>query len=446
MTKPEGKPTLATVKDLLAANPDGLRAIVRAVMQDVLEAEMTDALGAGKGERTPARLGYRAGYYSRTLVTRVGKLELRVPQDRDGRFSTELFERYQRSEQALVATLAEMYVQGVSTRKVKAITEELCGHAFSASAISAINKRLDDSLTAFARRPLAEPFPYLILDARYEKVREGGIVVSQAILIAVGIDWDGRRQILAVEIANRESRSSWRDFLLGVRERGLSGVELVVADDHAGLRAAIREVLSEAAFQRCYVHFLRNALDHLPRKADDDCLQELRWLYDRRSAEEAGRDLAAWIAKWGSRHASSPGPRRPSRRPSPSTAAPTAPQTPQEHQHARAPQRGDQVPDLRRPNLPQRRLMLPPHPSACRRNPRELARSTPLPQHGRPQRAQQSPAPPSRLAQSLCRTRRTPTEQTAGGTWLVGVVAPPLPTSPASAEIDGVSSFHRPPR
>ena len=146
-----------------------------------------------------ARLGYRSGYYTRTLVTRVGKLELRVPQDRNGRFSTELFERYQRSEQALVATLAEVYVQGVSTRKVKAITEELCGHAFSASAVSAINKRLDESLDAFARRPLAEPFAYLILDARYEKVREGGVVMSQAVLIAIGIDWDGRRQILAVE-------------------------------------------------------------------------------------------------------------------------------------------------------------------------------------------------------------------------------------------------------
>src|SRR5215217_5133761 len=302
MTTVKDKPAAAAIKDLLSHHPDGLREIVRAVMQEMLEAEMTDALQAEKGERTQTRLGYRSGYYTRTLVTRVGKLELRVPPDRDGRFSTELFERYQRSEQALVATLAEMYVQGVSTRKVKAITEELCGHAFSASAISAINKRLDDSLTAFARRPLAEPFPYLILDARYEKVREGGIVVSQAVLIAVGIDWDGRRQILAVEIANRESRSSWRDFLLGLRERGLSGVELVVADDHAGLRAAIREVLSEAAFQRCYVHFLRNALDHLPRKADDDCLQELRWLYDRRSVEEARRDLAAWIAKWEGRY------------------------------------------------------------------------------------------------------------------------------------------------
>lgn len=302
MTSTKDKPAAAAIKDLLSQSPDGLREIVRAVMQEMLEAEMTDALQAEKSERTATRLGYRSGYYSRTLVTRVGKLELRVPQDRDGRFSTELFERYQRSEQALVATLAEMYVQGVSTRKVKAITEELCGHSFSASAISSINKRLDDSLAQFASRRLEEPFPYLILDARYEKVREGGIVASQAVLIAVGIDWDGRRQILGVEMANRESQTSWRTFLLGLRERGLSGVELVVADDHAGLRAAIREVLSEAAYQRCYVHFLRNALDHLPRKADDDCLQELRWLYDRRSVEEARRDLSAWIAKWEGRY------------------------------------------------------------------------------------------------------------------------------------------------
>ena len=302
MTKTEAKPATVAVNELFAKSADGLREIVRAVMQEMLEAEMTDALAAGKGERTAARLGYRSGYYARTPVTRVGKLELRVPQDRDGRFSTELFERYQRSEQALVATLAEMCVQGVSTRKVKAITEELCGHSFSASAISAINKRLDASLDAFANRPLAEPFPYLILDARYEKVREGGVVMGQAVLIAIGIDWDGRRQILAVDMANRESRSSWKDFLVGLRRRGLHGVEFVVADDHAGLRSAVREVLTEAAFQRCYVHFLPNALDPLPRKADDDCLQELRWLYDRRSIEEARQDPAAWIAKWGARY------------------------------------------------------------------------------------------------------------------------------------------------
>jgi putative transposase len=302
MTKAENRPAIAAVKELFAQNPDGLKELVRAVMQEMLEAEMTDALGAAKGERSDGRLGYRSGYYGRTLITRIGKLELRVPQDRDGRFSTELFERYQRSERALVTTLAEMYVQGVSTRKVKAITEELCGHSFSASSISAINKRLDEGLAAFAKRPLAEPFPYLIVDARDERVREAGTVASQAVLIAIGIDWNGRRQILAVEMANRESRSSWKDFLVQMKARGLHGVEFIVADDHSGLRAAIREVLPEAAYQRCYVHFLRNALDHLPRKHADDCLQELRWLYDRRDLSEAKTDLAAWLTKWSSRY------------------------------------------------------------------------------------------------------------------------------------------------
>jgi transposase-like protein len=302
MTKTEGKTASAAVKEILLEQPDVVRELMRVALQEVLEAEMDQTLGASKGERTSERLGYRSGHYGRTLITRVGKLELRVPQDRAGRFSTELFERYQRSERALVATLAEMYVQGVSTRKVKAITEELCGHAFSASSISAINKRLDESLKTFAERLLQEPFAYLILDARYEKVREAGVVMSQAVLIAVGIDWDGRRQILAVEMAGRESRSAWKDFLVRLKARGLKGVELVVSDDHAGLVAAIGEVIPEAAWQRCYVHFLRNALDHLPRKADDDCLQELRWIYDRRDLAEARADLAAWLAKWSSRY------------------------------------------------------------------------------------------------------------------------------------------------
>lgn len=302
MTKSENKPSIAAVKELMGTNQDALRKIVQDLLQEMLEGEMTEALGASKSERSDGRIGYRSGHYNRTLITRVGKLELRVPQDRDGRFSTELFERYQRSEQALVATLAEMYVQGVSTRKVKAITEELCGHSFSASTISAINKRLDESLTAFARRRLDEPFAYLIIDAKYEKVRQAGVVRSCAVLVALGVDWEGRRQILAVELANRESRSSWKDFLVSLRDRGLHGVEYVVADDHAGLRAAVREVLPDAWFQRCYVHFLRNALDHLPRKADDDCLQELRWIYDRRALSEAKSDLAAWLKKWSPRY------------------------------------------------------------------------------------------------------------------------------------------------
>jgi putative transposase len=141
------------------------------------------------------------------------------------------------------------------------------------------------------------------VDARYERIRIEGAIRSQAVLIAIGINWDGRRCILGVELAERESRNSWREFLLSLRERGLRGVELVVSDDHAGLRAAVREVLPEAPWQRCYVHFLRNALDHLPRRRDDDCLRELRWIYDRRDAGEARRDLAAWLAKWQSKYA-----------------------------------------------------------------------------------------------------------------------------------------------
>jgi putative transposase len=228
----------------------------------------------------------------------VGKLELRVPQDREGRFSTAVFERYQRSEKALVSTLAEMYVQGVSTRKVKAITEELCGHAFSASTVSQINQGLDQQLDQFAGRRLEEAYPYLILDARYEKVRQDGVIRSQAVLIAIGVNPEGQRSILAVEVAPRESPHSWREFLLGLKQRGLSGVELVISDDHIGLKKSIAEVLSEAAWQRCYVHFLRNALQYLTRKADDDCLKELRWLYERRDLEEARRDLTSWLVKW----------------------------------------------------------------------------------------------------------------------------------------------------
>lgn len=289
-------------KEVMRSQQDFLRPLIQEVVQQVLEAEMDETIGAEKSERTANRQGYRSGYYGRTLMTRVGKLELRVPQDRQGRFRTEVFERYQRSEKALVASLTEMYVQGVSTRKVKTITEELCGHEFSASAISRMNQSLDAELEKFAGRRLEDAYPYLILDARYEKVREDGVIRSQAVLVAIGIDWEGRRCVLGIDLANRESASSWKDFLSGLKKRGLNGVEFVVSDDHAGLRAAIREVLAEAAWQRCYVHFLRNALDHLPRKADDECMTELRWIYDRRTIEEARQDLAAWLKKWGKRY------------------------------------------------------------------------------------------------------------------------------------------------
>ncbi len=295
MTENKFKRKQLDLKALFSKENDGLKDILREVVQEVLEQEMTEAIGAGKSERSPGRLGYRSGYYERSLITRVGKLELRVPQDRQGHFWTQVFERYQRSEKALVLALAEMYVQGVSTRKVKAVTEKLCGHSFSASAISSMSKTLDESLEKFAKRRLEEPYSYLVLDARYEKVREDGVIRSRAVQIAVGINEEGRRQILAVELANRESESSWRDFLVGLKERGLRGVEFVVTDDHPGLKKAVWEVLPEAVRQRCYVHFLRNALDHLPRKAKDDCLQELRWIYDRRDLAEARKDLAQWL-------------------------------------------------------------------------------------------------------------------------------------------------------
>ncbi len=311
-------------KALLAEDADLMRELVRHVMQEILEAEMTEALGAAPGERTEARLGYRAGYYPRTLVTRVGKLELRVPRDRDGRFSTELFERYQRSEKALVSALAEMYVQGVSTRKVKAITEELCGTSFSASTISAINKTLDATLLEFARRRLEEPYPFLIVDARYEKVTGG-----RGDPLPGRLDRHRHQPGGVPPGAGGGTRQPGEPdhlagFLLlparpGPLGRGVRGLRRP-----RGPATGLREILPEAAWQRCYVHFLRNALDHMPRKADDDCLKELRWLYDRRNLAEAERDLAAWLARWQGDlpRSSAIGWRRTSRRPSPSTASP----------------------------------------------------------------------------------------------------------------------------
>src|SRR5512141_3398439 len=170
------------VKDVLSEQKDFLVPMVQQAMQSVLEMEMEECLQAGRYERSEERTGYRSGYYRRRLVTRVGTISLRVPQDRSGHFSTQVFEQYQRSEKALVAALAQMYVQGVSTRKVAAITEELCGHEFSASSISTITARLDEQLEQFGRRPLTTEFAYVVVDARYERVREEGNIVSRAIL------------------------------------------------------------------------------------------------------------------------------------------------------------------------------------------------------------------------------------------------------------------------
>ena len=196
-------------------------------VNEVLEVQMTETLGAAPYERSPEWSGYRSGYYRRSLVTRVGKIVLKVPRDRSGAFSTEIFERYQRSEKALALAIAEMYIQGVSTRRVREIAEDLFGEEISAATVSRLNQKLDEKLSVFSSRPLPEAYPYVFVDARYEKVREEGLVRGHAVLVAIGVNMDGRWEFLEVELANRESRTSWRDFLVSLKERGLTGVELV---------------------------------------------------------------------------------------------------------------------------------------------------------------------------------------------------------------------------
>jgi putative transposase len=235
-------------KEALINDPDTLKELDRIILQEMLEGEMEEARGSGP-QRADRRLGgVPLGLLHADAGDASGEVGTAGPQDRQGRFSTQLFERHQRSEKALVSALAEMYVAGVSTRKVKAITEELCGHAFSASTISAINQRLDEELEAFARRRPEEAYPYLILDARYERIRERGVVRRRAVLVAIGINWEGRRNILAAELANRETTSSWREFLEGLQQRGLHGVELVITDDHAGLREAVSPIMRKRGF------------------------------------------------------------------------------------------------------------------------------------------------------------------------------------------------------
>ena len=226
MTRKKNTAKESDWSEVFRSGPDGIRCLVQQVVQEVLEADMDEAIGAQKSERTETRVGYRAGYYTRTLVTRVGKLVLRVPQDRQGRFRTEVFERYQRSEKALVSALAEMYVQGVSTRKVKEITEELCGHEFSAATISRVTSRLDDELERFAKRRLEEEYPYLVLDARYEKIRQDGVIQSQAVQVAIGINWEGRRCALAVELAKPGEREQLEGVPAGAEAARLARGDL----------------------------------------------------------------------------------------------------------------------------------------------------------------------------------------------------------------------------
>jgi putative transposase len=204
----------------------------------------------------------------------VGTIELEVPRDREGRFQTQVFERYQRSEKALLLAVAQMYVQGVSTRKVKKITEALCGLEVSRSQVSELAKGLDGEIAAWRSRPLEQPYPYLVVDAHYEKVRRTGRVVSEGVLKVVGIGADGYREVLGVWMAPLESEATWSDVFRELAERGLEGVRYVVSDDHKGLRLAVEKHFPQALWHRCQVHFLRNVLGHV-RQADRAAVMEL---------------------------------------------------------------------------------------------------------------------------------------------------------------------------
>jgi len=251
----------AAMQAVLTDDPDFLRALVGQVVQEMLEAEMTAHLGAELYERTESRTGQRNGYKPRQLQTRVGTLTLLVPQDRAGTFSTQVFARYQRTEKALVLSLMEMYLHGVSTRKVRAITEALCGTTFSKSLVSRLVGTLDADLAAWRGRSLADhSYPYLVVDARYEYIRQGGAVSSHGVLIVSGVRDDGRRTILAVAVADTESAATYQAVFRDLTARGLRGVRLVTSDDHAGLRAAIDRYFQGAGWQRCQVHYQRNLL------------------------------------------------------------------------------------------------------------------------------------------------------------------------------------------
>jgi putative transposase len=293
----------AAMQAVLTDDPDFLRDLVTHVVQEILETEMTAHLGAGSYERTESRTGQRNGYKPRQLQTRVGTLTLLVPQDRAGTFATQLFARYQRTEKALVLSLMEMYLQGVSTRKVREITEALCGTSFSKSLVSRLASTLDADLAAWRGRSLADHcYPYLVVDARYEYVRADGQVTSHGVLIVSGVRDDGKRTILAVDVADTESAATYQALFRDLKARGLRGVQLVTSDDHAGLRAAINRYFQGAGWQRCQVHYHRNLMGMVGASKRAALVSDLRLLFTATTPTQA-RTTANQIAdRWRGTH------------------------------------------------------------------------------------------------------------------------------------------------
>jgi transposase-like protein len=251
---------------MLGKREEAVTKLLEQVFNSVLQAQATEQLNAEPYERSDERTTYRNGSRTRMLATRVGSLVLHVPKFRDGTFSTDLFSSYQRSEQALLLSLMEMVIQGVSTRKVSEITETLCGTSFSKSTVSALCEQLDPVVDAFRNRPLSQHYPFLMVDAISMKVREQHRIVSKGFLIARGVNDEGIREVLGFTVADGESEAAWNEFFLSLKERGLRDVDLVTSDDHGGLTKAIRKQFCGASWQHCQTHFSKNMLDRTPKK------------------------------------------------------------------------------------------------------------------------------------------------------------------------------------
>lgn len=263
--------------------------LMEAILNQVLQAESAQQLGADNYERSSSRSDYRNGTRMRSLTTRIGKIELQVPRHRNVPFKTTLFENYQRNEQALISTMMEMVVQGVSTRNVQKVTEELCGETFSKSTVSEICKELDIPIKQFKERLLPERYPFIIADAIYIKVREDHRVKSKALYIAIGINNAGRKEILGFDVFDSEKNTTWKAFFESLKSRGLRGTDIVISDAHTGLVEAIRECFPGTSWQRCQVHFMRNIIDKCPKKYSAALANELKDMFNASTIEEARR-------------------------------------------------------------------------------------------------------------------------------------------------------------
>ena len=299
MTTDHRRPDTQMAQEVLLDDAGFLAEVVQRVLQELLEAEMTEHVGAAPYERAAGRKGHRNGHKPRALRTRVGTLNLLVPQDREGTFSTHLFARYQRNEKALCLALMEMYVEGVSTRKVKDITEALCGTSFSKSLVSSLAGSLDAELRAWRERRLeGTAYPYLFVDARYEKVRVAHRIVSQGVLIVSAVRDDGFREIVGVQVADTESEATYQDLFRSLKARGLKGVELVVSDDHEGLKAAVFRHFQGASWQRCQVHYARNLLGMVGAKGRKELAADLRAVFAATSSEQALGIVSKVARRW----------------------------------------------------------------------------------------------------------------------------------------------------